>query len=552
MTSMPSAELPPGLAPWKLRIDKDEAAAFYAAGSWTGVTLADLALLRHEEDGDDIAVIDGERRMTFGQIVGQAGRLAAALAARGLVPGDVISFQLPNWYESVVINLAAGLGGFVCNPIVPIYRAAEVGFILQDAGAKAIFVPDRFRSTDYLEMLGTLRPELSELKHVFVVRSSSEKHESFDALCCENNALPRQAQRSANSVKLLLYTSGTTGKPKGVLHTHNTLRAEIDAVAKFWSVTSFDRIFMPSPVTHITGYLYALELPFATGAATVLMEQWNAEEAVRLIDKHGATLTIGATPFLVELSSAARKLRSGLSTLRLFACGGAPVAAELILEAAATLPGCTVARIFGCSEAPTISLGIRKSDDRVKGATTDGKIVNNEVRIVDANSGVTLGGKAEGEIVVRGPEVMVGYTDASATRDAFDAAGFFHTGDLGFVDKDGFITVSGRKKDLIIRGGENISPKEIEDALMLHPEILGAAVVAVPHRRLGETAMAYVVAAGSLRPSKEEILHHLDSCGLARQKFPELVEYVDQLPLTASGKVLKHILRARAAESVKL
>lgn len=537
----------PAHSRWKLRVDDDTIAAFGASGAWTGVTLANFAAARVTDNPDAIAVIDGERGLSFGTIVQQAGRLALALSVRGLVPGDVISFQLPNWFEAAVINLAAAFGGFVCNPIVPIYRSAEVGFILRDASAKAIFIPEQFRSTNYLEMLEALRPELPELAHIFLVRSARENYETFDTLCGERSEPLTLAPPSANLVKLLLYTSGTTGRPKGVLHTHNTLGAEIDAVAKFWSVTAADRIFMPSPVTHITGYLYALELPFATGAATILMEQWTAEEAVRLIDGHRGTLTVGATPFLVELSAAARRYGTTLPTLRLFACGGAPVATETILEAAAALPRCTVARIFGCSEAPTITLGVGSGDERTKGATTDGKIANNDVRIVDLQSGIPLGVEREGEIVVRGPEVMVGYTDPLATDAAFDQEGFFHTGDLGFVDHDGFITVSGRKKDLIIRGGENLSPKEIEDALILHPEILEAAVVATPHDRLGETVMAYLIASGERRLSQEELRGHLDCHGLARQKFPERVEYLEEFPRTASGKVLKHILRARAS-----
>lgn len=539
----------PASSRWRTRLDETMIAAHTQDGSWAGTTLADLARRRATEKPDAVAVVDESVSLTFGEIWTKARHLAGALAARGLQVGDVVSFQLPNWHEALVINLAASIGGFVCNPIVPIYRDAEVGFILADSVAKALFVPERFRSIDYVEMVERLRPDLPTLEHVFLVRAEREGYESFDGLSGLRTDLPEMASISANAIKLLLYTSGTTGKPKGVLHTHNTLGAEIAAVTEFWGVKADDRIFMPSPVTHITGYLYAMELPFATGASSVLMAQWNAHEAVRMIEAERATLTVGATPFLVELAAAAREAQAPLATLRLFACGGAAVAPELILDAGKAFPNCVVARIFGCSEAPTITLGLRPGDGPELGAETDGRVANNEVLIVDTATGLPVGLGEEGEILARGPELMIGYTDPEATAAAFDGQGFFHTGDLGFISHGSFVTVSGRKKDLIIRGGENISPKEIEDFLIQHPDILDAAVVAAPHRRLGETPMAYLIARDGVVVSAEEIRRHLDACGLARQKFPERIEYVGEFPRTASGKVLKHVLRTRAFES---
>lgn len=275
------------------------------------------------------------------------------------------------------------------------------------------------------------------------------------------------------------------------------------------------------------------------------MAQWNADEAVELIDQHGATLTVGATPFLVELAGAARKAKTRLPTLRLFACGGAPVSPETILEAGNALERCVVARVYGSSEAPTISLGISPSDPKRLGAETDGRIVNNDVKIVTVpDEKIAQPGK-EGEVRVKGPEVTIGYTDASETAYSFDDDGFFRTGDLGHIDDDGFITITGRMKDLIIRGGENLSPKEIEDFLLRHPNIQDAAVVAIPHDRLGEAPMAYLIAKDSTVLSIEDITRHLESCGLARQKFPEKIEYLDEFPRTASGKIRKNILRAK-------
>jgi acyl-CoA synthetase (AMP-forming)/AMP-acid ligase II len=532
------------------RLSHQIVARYVADKSWENVVISEVAERQAHVAPDRVVVIDEKRHLTFLDIWNEAQRLAVALASRGLQRGEVISFQLPNWYETMIINLSASIGGFVCNPIIPIYRDAEVGFILRDASSRVLFIPDCFRSINYLEMIERLRPTLPDLKEIILVRSRHDGYENFDDLLCSDVSHIEFAKPDPNELKLLMYTSGTTGKPKGVMHTHNTLWAETVAVRDFWRITQADRVFMPSPVTHITGYLYALELPFASDIGAVLMEKWDPYEAVRLIDEHRATFTIGATPFLVELARAARENGTSLKSLRLFACGGAPVAPELILEATQSFSNCQAARIYGCTEAPTISAGTLPEDDPSLGAMTDGRILNTELVVLDPH-GVIVSDGCEGEICVRGPELMVGYTDQAETDKAFDAEGFFHTGDLGFVSRGCFVTISGRMKDLIIRGGENLSPKEIEDCLITHRELLDASVVAAPHPRLGETVMAYLIAKGTTRLSLEDIAQHLQACGMARQKFPEHLEYVSEFPRTASGKVRKDILRVRAQESVR-
>jgi acyl-CoA synthetase (AMP-forming)/AMP-acid ligase II len=303
---------------------------------------------------------------------------------------------------------------------------------------------------------------------------------------------------------------------------------------------------MPSPVTHITGYLYALELPFALGVSVILMDRWEVTKAVRLVERFGVTFSIGATPFLVELISEVERLGLNLSSLRLYVSGGAPILPEIVRRARRVLPNCQTVRAYGCSEAPTISLGVRQGDSMEFGAITDGYVYNHEVRIVDDASGEILNGRSlEGEILVRGPEVMLGYTNSQHTIDAFDGEGFFRTGDLGRLDEHGYITISGRKKDLIIRGGENISAKEIEDVLHRNPAVQEATVVAMPHSRLGETPCAFVILRQGAHLEFHEMKEFLEHAMLARQKIPERLFVVQDLPRTASGKVLKHVLRAR-------
>ncbi len=549
---------------WKTRLNAEMIARYTSSGEWSGITLAQNARQCLRDFPDRVAVIDGGETRTFKQISDEATTLAANLRDLGLVPGDVLSFQLPNWRETMVINLAASLAGLVINPIVPIYRDAEVGFILKNSNTRVLFIPETFRGFDYVAMIERLQVELPELRDIIIVRGERRGYASYSScLLTQKERDPSHMSVSSeslgvssddaleadpNDVKLLLYTSGTTGSPKGVLHSHNTLRSEIEALQKFWKLSSADVILMPSPVTHITGYLYALELAFSLGITVVFMDHWNVADATNLIVEHGVTFSVGATPFLSELVNELGDRGVALPTLRLFACGGAPVPPEVVRRANNVIPSCLVFRLYGSSEAPTITLGVADGDSPQLGAITDGCIANHEVRIVDATSGKLLPTGEEGEILTRGPEVMLGYSNWQDTLDAFDEDGFFRTGDLGFVSHDQYITISGRKKDLIIRGGENIGAKEIEDVLSRHPAVVEAAVVAMPHVRMGETPAAFVVLRSGMGLTFKEMVSFLEETRFARQKFPERLIVVDQMPRTASGKVLKHVLRARCKE----
>jgi acyl-CoA synthetase (AMP-forming)/AMP-acid ligase II len=544
---MNSTLLQQDVSGWATRLSETDRARYRQSGAWRNVTLADCARRQAREGPRRIAVVEGERSVSFGALLEQAHRLASAFRALGLRRGDVISFQLPNWIEAMVINTAACIGGLVVNPIVPIYREAEVRYILRDARTRLFFVPQNFRGFDYPAMAARLRSELPHLQQVAVVRGEAPGFLNYESLLAPNTQHHAAEETiDADAVKLLLYTSGTTGNPKGVLHSHNTIMAEIDAVIGFWGITSNDIVLMPSPVTHITGYLYALEIAFAAGVKVVLMERWNASAAVDLIEAHGVTFSVGATPFLKELTAEAERRGSALPSLRLFMSGGAPVPPEVIYRANRTFKNCMAFRVYGSSEAPTVTLGIRSRAEADLGANTDGRIANHEVRLCDPVTGMPVV-SGEGEICTRGPEMMLGYTCAEHTLEAFDAQGYFRTGDLGYYVDGDCICVSGRKKDLIIRGGENISPKEIEDVLHTCPAIKEAAVVAMPHARLGEGVCAFVIAHAGHTADVESIARFLEQAGLARQKFPEHVELVDDLPRTASGKVQKNVLRERIA-----
>lgn len=535
-------------ARWSTRLDPTLVERYTRSGAWNGRTLEDLARRRAAEHPRRTAIVDGELRLDFARLLAEAERVAAGLRDIGLPTGEVVAFQLPNWWEAAVVNLAACLGGWVALPVVPIYREAELEIILGDSRARVVFVPARFRNVDHPALIGAIRDRLPDLQLLVEVRGRGDGSAEADFARLGVAAAPwTQRTRSADDVKLLLYTSGTTGRPKGVLHSHNTIMAELDAVAAFWRVTADDVVLMPSPVTHITGYLYALEQVFTAGVRVVLMDRWDAAAAVALSEREHATLSVAATPFLAEFVAELEASHRCLPAFRIFASGGAPVPPEVVRRASRVLPEGLVCRVYGSSEAPTVTLGIDTPAERERGMHTDGRVVNHEVRIVDPVTGAPLPADSEGEITTRGPELMLGYRRSEDTQAAFDADGYFLTGDLGVLGADGFLTITGRKKDLIIRGGEKISPREMEDLLHTHPAVAEAAVVAMPHARLGETSFAWLV----LRPGHAlqftELVAWLEQARIARQKFPEGLAIVDALPKTASGKVLKHVLRQRAA-----
>jgi acyl-CoA synthetase (AMP-forming)/AMP-acid ligase II len=542
---------------WSLRTDPsgfairwsdDAAAAYRAAGYWREETLADVARRAWRQAPDRLLLIEGDRRVTRAGAWDAASRLAAFFVSRGLKPGDVVSFQLPNWIEAAVIALAARRYGLILNPIPPIYRESEVGYILQDCRAKLVFVPQVFRGHDHLRMLEGLRSRLPSVQDVVVVRGDGaagvEWRHALSRAPARDDDLPAVDPAAA---MVVMYTSGTTGRPKGVLHNHYAFDYRVRSMAGAWSIGPPDVVFMPSPVTHITGAYWAFDMPWVSGATSVLMDVWSADEGIDCIEKNRCTVTGGATPFLRQLLDTAAARPAAMASLRLFFCGGTTVSADLIREAAAAYPHCLCFRAYGSTEMPTTTLGIRDRAQAVLGAETDGEVVPpTEVRIVDPSTGANVADGEEGEILVRGPEQLVGYVHPEDNDGAFDEDGYFRMGDLGRRVHERYLVITGRKKDIIIRSGENLSPKEVEDVLAAHPAVADVAIVAMPSPETGEKGCAFVV----LRPGQTielaEIRRFVERAGLARQKCPEHLVLVDELPRVPSGKVSKDALRARA------
>jgi len=546
-------EIRQDISGWQVRWDAARAARWMREGQWLDRTVADAVRDAAATQPGRVTQVCGGQAVTAAQVWEGATRLAAALWQRGFRAGDVLAFQTPNWHEAVFIDVAAALLGVVVCPIVTIYRDSEVQLILDDSRAKGIFTAGNFRGFDHLAMMTRLRAKLPHLAHVWTVRGdaqSSGANGDLRDLLAEAAPLPALPPVAPEAVKLVLYTSGTTGRPKAVLHSHNTLARATLMCARHWGIAPGDTTLMPSPVTHVTGFCHGLEMPFLGGTRCVLMDKWDAAEAADIIEREQVAFTIGATPFLQELMDVAERTGRTLPSLRLFPCGGAAVAPEIILRVARVLPRCRAFRVYGSSEAPMITLGFCAPGQERLAAETDGEIIDYEVR-VESPDGRALGIGEEGELCARGPSLFLGYADPGQTAEVFDAQGFFHTGDIGYVTADRAIVFTGRIKDLINRGGEKISAKEVEDLLHQHPGVMNAAVVAMPHARLGETVCAYVIPRPDAKLKAEDITALLDAAGVARQKYPERIIFVEDFPKTASGKIKKDLLRADALERLK-
>ncbi|MGE2833701.1 AMP-binding protein [Mycobacterium sp. SMC-4] len=481
---------------------------------------------------DRVLVRDADVTLTCRELLSRAEATADGLRQRMPV-GSVVSFMVPNWHEAAVVYLGATLAGMVVNPILPSLRDHELRFILEDADCRAIFIPDTFGGHDYVAMLDRVVADLPAPPEVVVVRGQRNRHTAFEDFCeaTTSGALP---QLDPDADRMIMYTSGTTGRAKGVLHTHNSLHALIMQLRDHWRIDPGDTFLVPSPIAHIGGSIYAFECPLLLGTQAVLMQRWDPDAAVALMVEHRCTHMAGATPFLDGLLAAADRAGTRLPDLKVFICGGASVPPSLIRRAADYFEKAQVTRVYGSTEVPVTTVG--SFDDVDSAAETDGCPGIADVKLVD------------GEIRVRGPQMLRGYLHDDDNRESFDGEGYFRTGDLGRWTDGGQLMVTGRAKDLIIRNGENISPKEVEDLLVTHPQISEVAVVGLPDPRTGERACAAIVPAGVPGPEVEVLKEFLMARGVAKFKIPEQVAFFDALPKNAAGKVLKHQIKATLTE----
>ena len=491
-----------------------------------------------------------EIRLTYAELGERVDRIAIGLLGLGIGRGDVVAFQLPNWWEFTALFFACNRIGAVANPLMPIFRQRELRFMMGFAEAKVAIVPALWRGFDHLAMMREIRADLPAMKHVLAVGGAGDS--SFEKAFLDRPPLAAaERQRLSalrpepNEVVELIYTSGTSGEPKAVMHTANTVLAPAQCFIDDIGLTGRDVVFMGSPYAHQTGFLYGILMPVMLATRAVALDIWSARDAVPLIEREAATFSMGSTPFLSDMVNLPGEARARVSrTLRTWVCAGAPIPRVLVQRAKAEM-NLDVLSCWGMTENAGITI-TRKSDALEKVFETDGRALpGSEVRVVD-EARRPLPVDTVGNLQARGITHFVGYMK-KPQLNATDADGWFDTGDLARMDDDGYIRIVGRTKDVIIRGGENIPVVEVENVIYRHPGVAECAVVAMPDARLGERACAFVTLKANAALDLPALTRFLAEQGMAKTYWPERLELVADMPRTPSGKIQKFKLREIAA-----
>lgn len=540
-----------------LNLPQDNIAAFVKAGAWLDRTLFDYldeALARGPER-PAITSYNGETgeqtALSYGELDRLSRRLALALIEKGVEPGDVVSLQLPNWWQFNAMHVACARIGAITNPLMPIFRERELSYMLGFAESKIVIAPHSFRGFAYKPMIEAIRGDLPDLAHAFYV--DGEGADDFATALlgapledgADAAAVLAALRPGPNDVNEVIYTSGTTGQPKGVMHTANSTFGHLSSWIEHNRLDENDKVFMASPLAHQTGFLYAILQPIMLSAEVVLLDRWDAPVGVELIQKHGCTFTMGATPFLSDIVEMPNVGNFDLSKLRIFASAGAPIPPALVQKAAANF-SFKVLSGWGMTECACSTI-CSLDDPAEKAWTSDGfPLPHTEVTIQRPDGSPAPQGE-EGLLKVRGQPMFVGYLKKPELHGR-DADGWFDTGDQAFMHPDGYIRITGRAKDIIIRGGENIPVVEVEDVLYRHPAVAEVAVVGIPDDRLGELGCAFVTLQPGSSLDLAEMIRYLGEIRTAKQYWPEHLEILEAMPRTPSGKIQKFKLREMAAE----
>jgi acyl-CoA synthetase (AMP-forming)/AMP-acid ligase II len=500
-------------------------------GFWDGSTLVDTVCRWAKERPDALAVVDAPDSAghSYAELVRHAFAAAGRLHELGVRPGDVVTVQLPNWYETVAIDLGVHILGAVLNPVLPIYRERELSNIVSTAGTRVIVSPSTYRRHDYVAMIESVTADHPGLVHLVVDRGDAQ------TIFADWPTLTERPVLDPADVSELIFSSGTESAPKAIMHTEQTLCAGTRSATAEIGIGEGDRVWMPSPIGHSTGLNYGVRVALFNGLPLTLQDKWDPVEALALIKSFRPSYTLTATTFLTDLLDAAQSTGADISSLRLFSCGGAPVSKADVHRAREL--GVTVLRLYGSTEV-LIGSWNRPDSPLAKRDSTDGKpFAGTDLQVRDEAGTVLVG--EPGELFVRGPNCSVGFfDDPERTRATYSIDGWIRSGDLGVLDADGYFTMSGRKKEIIIRGGLNITPREIEDVIAAMPHVHEVAVVGLPDDRLGETTCACVVTDG-VGLSLQEVVTFLREQGMAPFKLPERLAVLDALPRTPSGKVQK-------------
>ncbi|EFC9730113.1 medium-chain fatty-acid--CoA ligase [Escherichia coli] len=528
-----------------LTFNEQRRAAYRQQGLWGDASLADYWQQTARAMPDKIAVVDNHgASYTYSALDHAASCLANWMLAKGIESGDRIAFQLPGWCEFTVIYLACLKIGAVSVPLLPSWREAELVWVLNKCQAKMFFAPTLFKQTRPVDLILPLQNQLPQLQQIVGVDklAPATSSLSLSQIIADNTPLTTAITTHGDELAAVLFTSGTEGLPKGVMLTHNNILASERAYCARLNLTWQDVFMMPAPLGHATGFLHGVTAPFLIGARSVLLEIFTPDACLALLEQQRCTCMLGATPFVYDLLNLLEKQPADLSALRFFLCGGTTIPKKVARECQQR--GIKLLSVYGSTESSPHAV-VNLDDPLSRFMHTDGYAAAGvEIKVVD-DARKTLPPGCEGEEASRGPNVFMGYFDEpELTARALDEEGWYYSGDLCRMDEAGYIKITGRKKDIIVRGGENISSREVEDILLQHPKIHDACVVAMPDERLGERSCAYVVLKAPHHSlSLEEVVAFFSRKRVAKYKYPEHIVVIEKLPRTASGKIQKFLLR---------
>ncbi|GAB0938780.1 medium-chain fatty-acid--CoA ligase [Escherichia coli] len=528
-----------------LTFNEQRRAAYRQQGLWGDASLADYWQQTARAMPDKIAVVDNHgASYTYSALDHAASCLANWMLAKGIESGDRIAFQLPGWCEFTVIYLACLKIGAVSVPLLPSWREAELVWVLNKCQAKMFFAPTLFKQTRPVDLILPLQNQLPQLQQIVGVDklAPATSSLSLSQIIADNTSLTTAITTHGDELAAVLFTSGTEGLPKGVMLTHNNILASERAYCARLNLTWQDVFMMPAPLGHATGFLHGVTAPFLIGARSVLLDIFTPDACLALLEQQRCTCMLGATPFVYDLLNVLEKQPADLSALRFFLCGGTTIPKKVGRECQQR--GIKLLSVYGSTESSPHAV-VNLDDPLSRFMHTDGYAAAGvEIKVVD-DARKTLPPGCEGEEASRGPNVFMGYFDEpELTARALDEEGWYYSGDLCRMDEAGYIKITGRKKDIIVRGGENISSREVEDILLQHPKIHDACVVAMSDERLGERSCAYVVLKAPHHSlSLEEVVAFFSRKRVAKYKYPEHIVVIEKLPRTTSGKIQKFLLR---------
>lgn len=540
----------------KLKINPEQRKLYLKKGYWTDRTLLDCWEQSVNTYPDREYVVDDRGfRYTYKQMDEAASRVAAFLKEQKVAPCDVVSYQIPIWSEFVIITIACFKIGAIAHPIAMSYEEKELVRSMNTTESKVYFGPTFFYKTDYEQRILAARDNIPSLRAVVLVdsvRARTGTDITMAEILKQYEPLGKDGcgRLTGQDLAVLLCTSGTTSGTKGVLLTHDNVRYSEETFGRELGLTEEDIMFMPAPLNHATGFHHGIIAPMMIGAKVVLQQKYHCKEAIDLMNREKCTCSMGATPFIYDILRELENNGGALPYLKFYLCGGAPVPGYMVQKA--WRYGILLCEVYGSTESVPHAF-VRPDEALALDGTTSGRAMTGvEIRVVD-DDGRDVAPGTPGEELSRGPNVFVGYLkDRKITDEALDDDGWFHSGDICVMDEAGNIHIIGRKKDMIVRGGENLNSNEINDRLEGCPGVGDHTVIGMPDDRLGERICAFVVLAPGTEDLKlEDVLAYLKRGSVPKRFWPERLELIDRIPHTGSGKVKKYLLKAELENRMK-